>query len=74
MSGGVAKIQIPDTCNELGGMDFVEFGYRAAFLHIRDSFSRFPATPPSGRKKETQSEEEVRDFTIAKTGRHFRGT
>ena len=39
--GRVAKIPISDTFDELVGMDFVDYGGGATFLHIRDTFSRF---------------------------------
>ena len=31
-----------NTLNGLVGMDFVDYGEYAAFLHSRDTFSRFP--------------------------------
>ena len=39
---GVAKIPIANTFNELVEMDFVDYGGYATFLHIQDTFSRFP--------------------------------
>ena len=41
MFGRVAKIHIANTFNELVGMDFVDYGGHATFLHIQDTFSRF---------------------------------
>ena len=35
---GVAKIHIANNFNELVGMDFVDYGGYAAFLHIQDTF------------------------------------
>ena len=42
MFGRVAKIPTSDAFSELVGMDFVDYGDYAAFLHIQDTFSRFP--------------------------------
>ena len=42
MFGRVSKIPIANTFNELVEMDFVDYGDRATFLHIQDTFSRFP--------------------------------
>ena len=42
MFGRVAKTPIADTVSELVEMDFVDYGDYAAFLHTRDTFSRFP--------------------------------
>ena len=41
MFGLVSEIPIANTVNGLVEMDFVDCGDYAAFLHIRDSFSRF---------------------------------
>ena len=38
----VAKIPIANTLNELVELDFVYYGYYAAFLHIMETSSRFP--------------------------------
>ena len=38
MFGSVAKIPIANTFNELVEMDFVNYGYYAAFLHIQGAF------------------------------------
>ena len=43
MFGGVSKIRIANTFNELVEMDIVDYGDYADFLHIRDAFSRFHA-------------------------------
>ena len=42
MFGRVAKIPISNTFRELAEMDFVNYGDYATFLHIQDTFSRFP--------------------------------
>ena len=43
MLGGVAKISIARTFNELVEIDFVDYGDFATFSHMRDTFPRFPA-------------------------------
>ena len=40
--GILAKIPIANTFSELVEMDFVDYGDHAAFLRIRDAFSRCP--------------------------------
>ena len=42
MFGRVEEIPIANTFNELVAMDFVDYGDQATFLHIQDTFSRFP--------------------------------
>ena len=41
MFGRVAKIPIANNSNGLVEMDFSDYGGQAAFLRIRDTFSRF---------------------------------
>ena len=42
MFGRVAKIPVSDTFDELVEVDFADYGGYATFLHIQDTFSRFP--------------------------------
>ena len=51
MFGRVAKIPSAITLIGMVKMDFVDYGDYAAFLHIRDTFSRFPALVFIGTKK-----------------------
>ena len=51
MFGGVAEIPIAHTFAESVEMDFVDYGNHAAFLHIQDTLSRFPAIISAGAKK-----------------------
>ena len=65
--GRVAKIPIANNSNELVGMDFVDHGDQATFLHIRDTFSRFSVITPMGiKKKEEQTSEIVNENAIPK--------
>ena len=43
MFGGVAKIIIANTSDELVEMDFADYGDLATFLHIRDNLAIFSA-------------------------------
>ena len=43
MFGGVEKIPIANTCDELVEMGFADYGDFATFLRIYETFSRFPA-------------------------------
>ena len=66
MFGRVEKIPIANTFSELVGMDFVDYGDRAAFLRIRDTFSRFSAIIFSGaKKKEEQTAEMAKESAIS---------
>ena len=51
MFGGVSKIPIANTFNELVEMDFVYYGGNAAFLIARDTFPRFRAIVLRGPRK-----------------------
>ena len=47
-------------------MDFVDYGEYAKFLHIRETFSRFPVSVFIGaKKKEAQKAERVRETAIS---------
>ena len=66
MFGRGAKIPISNTFNELVEMDFVDYGDRAAFLHIRDAFSRSPVIIFLGaKKKEEQTAEMAKENVIS---------
>ena len=43
----VAKIHIPKTSNGMAEMDFVDFGGKATFPHLQDTFSRYPTIVPT---------------------------
>ena len=65
MFGRVAKIPISDTFDELVGMDFVDYGGGATFLHIRDTFSRFSAIILRGEEKGERTAEMVKESAIS---------
>ena len=65
MFGRAGKIPIANTSNELVGVDFVDYGDLATFLHIRDNFSRFSAIVFLGTKKEERTAEMVRESAIS---------
>ena len=53
MFGRIAKIAIASTCNELVEMDFADYVDFAAFLRVREAFSRFVAINLWERKRRT---------------------
>ena len=64
--GRVANLPIANNFNELVGMDFVDYGNQATFLHIRDTFSRFPLITFTGtKKKEEQTAEMAKETVIS---------
>ena len=66
MFGGVAKIQIANTPNELVEMDFADYGYFANFLRIQGAFSRFSVIIFTGAETtEEQTAEMVRCDVIS---------
>ena len=59
MFGRVAKISIANNSNEVVEMDFVDYGGQATFLHIRDTFSRFPVITFMGTKRKEEKTAEM---------------
>ena len=51
---GVSEIPISKTRIDLLGMDFVDYGGQAAFLQMRDTFSRYPMIVFMGNKTKTE--------------------
>ena len=74
MFGRVAKIPIANTSSELVAMDFVDFGDRATFLHIQDTFSRFSVVISTAQKMEEQTAEMVEASAISERMAFFGGT
>ena len=62
---GVAKSPIANTFSGSVEMDFVDYGDYTAFLHIRDTFSRFPAIILRGGWEEEQTAESPRGKVVS---------
>ena len=59
------EIPIANNFNELAEMDFADYGDRAAYLHIRDTFPRFSAITLNGdKKKEEQTAEMAKEMRL----------
>ena len=66
MFGRVAKIPIDNAFSELVEMEFVDYGFYAAFLHIQDAFTRFRVSVFMGSKnKGAQAAEMVSESAIS---------